>query len=288
MDHAVTNGLLGMAGACIAFLSAAGCGENDASGGAAGTSVSPTGTSRTDTSAVVGEKLDAGYAKLDDGRAASGEEAGVLSSSRDGSASAPPEGGRPGCEGHEVELENGAVTGLTECLESGLVIRSGGSECVNDVPEFDLGQIPSRWLEELDDSFIRCESNADCNEQARGYCALVTTSQVPLTACRYACDTDADCGDGAVCDCGEDVGVCVPAECAMAADCEEGPCIRFDESSLCYDGYIGGGVYYACQGVDDECAVDQDCGEGEVCSSGSLLGSPLGYRKCQEARLCGI
>lgn len=192
--------------------------------------------------------------------------------------------------GTEVVLENGSVSGLSECPTTGLVIRTTRSACTNDVPEFTLDQYPSALLDELEpyDSFIKCESNADCDAKPRGYCAQDEASQLPATSCRYACETDDDCGAGEVCDCRADVGVCVKAECFSNSDCEDGPCIRFAESSLCHDGYIGGGVYYACDDSEAECALDSDCDEAQVCSSRSVDGDRLEHRQCQESRLCGI
>jgi hypothetical protein len=146
----------------------------------------------------------------------------------------------------------------------------------------------SNWSQEVLDSTMKCDSNSDCAEKSHGYCEWVN-SQVPMTRCNYGCETNADCGPHAVCDCGSEVGRCVSATCKDAEDCGGEPCVRFDEPSICADGYLGAGVYYDCMGSDDECNVSSDCADGEVCSAyDSSKGSSTFSRRCQKRGLCGI
>lgn len=162
-----------------------------------------------------------------------------------------------------------------------------GSTCVNSPTE----RIPldlTTWSQDVLESTMICDSNSDCTERAHGYCEWLVPSHVPATRCNYGCETDADCGPHAVCDCGSAVGRCVTATCTSSADCGGDPCVRFDEPSVCVDGYRGAGVYYDCMSPDDECNLSSECAEDEVCSAYDKTNEKTFSRRCQMQLLCGF
>jgi hypothetical protein len=108
-----------------------------------------------------------------------------------------------------------------------------------------------------------CQYDADCTELPNGYCASGGNEfggdQAPGTYCYYGCTTDAECGTGMICVCGDPIGHCAQATCASDADCAPGfHCADYDASGGCD---IQG---FACQKPADSCMVDVDCG-GELC-----------------------
>ncbi len=86
------------------------------------------------------------------------------------------------------------------------------------------------------------------------------------------CRTDADCGAGRLCHCGDPIGQCVKASCRTDADCASGYlCASY---SMCEG---GGEIGFACQTPADYCTSDSDCdfgGFGGFCDY-------FGYRICQ-------
>jgi hypothetical protein len=72
--------------------------------------------------------------------------------------------------------------------------------------------------------------------------------------CATGCRTDADCGVGQLCYCGDPIGQCVQASCRTDSDCGSGyHCISY---STCAG---GGEIGFACQTATDFCANDSDC-----------------------------
>jgi hypothetical protein len=167
-----------------------------------------------------------------------------------------------------------------------LPARTEPTLCMNRPPEF-VARDLSNWSDEILESLIECDSNDDCREQANGYCTWNVFSQVPATHCTYGCETDQDCHDDEVCDCGPDVGTCVPAACTGPADCGGNPCVRFDDPGVCIDGQFGPGVYYDCMSSDDECSLPSDCSADQTCSAYDDA-ELTSERRCQTRRLCGI
>lgn len=103
-----------------------------------------------------------------------------------------------------------------------------------------------------------CTSDADCTAQPNGYCA-VPPGEVysPFTQCNYGCLTDAECGAGSICVCGDPVGHCVQATCTSDADCATGfLCATYQEYPYC------GPIVFACQSPYDQCMGDGDCASG--------------------------
>jgi hypothetical protein len=88
-----------------------------------------------------------------------------------------------------------------------------------------------------------------------------------------ACSTDADCGSGALCECGIDAleepygggrfpNTCLPSNCQTDADCGAGGYCSPSFDAMCgpFDGVVG---YYCHRAADqctkDECTNDADC-----------------------------
>src|SRR5690606_2349594 len=69
-------------------------------------------------------------------------------------------------------------------------------------------------------------SHEDCTEGV-GICTGSGSYESPC-ACRYSCETDADCSGNSICMCALDIefggsmGRCIPADCSTNADCEDG------------------------------------------------------------------
>lgn len=135
----------------------------------------------------------------------------------------------------------------------------------------------------IDDPNIggECSSKADCTAQEHGYCGIVG-GQIYQTVCKYGCEVDDDCGAEALCECGADVGTCVPATCRTSDDCGGGRCLRIVEQDACSDGF-GPRTFYKCESSADTCITDKDCTDPQVC-----LSNPDGTRSCRERQLCGI
>jgi hypothetical protein len=111
-----------------------------------------------------------------------------------------------------------------------------------------------------------CREDTDCTDLRNGYCELTMPDgwdgSTSFTECRYACSTDADCGGGTLCECGDPGGQCLTARCFEDAECGAGRrCAPYDATPGCeFESRI-----WECQRLDDECSVDAHCGDGEVC-----------------------
>jgi Cys-rich repeat protein len=117
---------------------------------------------------------------------------------------------------------------------------------------------------------VNCTSDADCPAGTsaafpNGYCAEAHHLS-GLCGCFTACREDADCGPGAICECGNYLGQCVPARCATNADCGAGfACIATAQ------GVTGGAcnqtsnaqsppiTLFVCQTAGDGCRSKADC-----------------------------
>ncbi len=105
-----------------------------------------------------------------------------------------------------------------------------------------------------------CQTDADCTEKPNGYCDVGYAVGDPVAYCAYGCLADADCGVGAICQCGEPVGRCAQASCESDADCDSGfRCQSYDHSVGC------GLPAFACQTPEDTCGSDADCGQDHLC-----------------------
>lgn len=143
----------------------------------------------------------------------------------------------------------------------------------------------SAYVESTNTSFsYSCDEDSDCTEMAHGYCEYNHTQssgEYYYSSCRYGCQTDDECGDGYVCECGQPVGSCVSASCKSGADCApDQACARWEF----YDG-CGSSTGYVCTTPDSECLLEADCEakgfEGCSGSSGKLL---CDSQNCVEGR----
>ncbi|MDX2054693.1 MAG: ferritin-like domain-containing protein [Polyangiaceae bacterium] len=140
-------------------------------------------------------------------------------------------------------------------------------------------------------SRFACSEDADCTASPIGYCQYSPAREDgPLggapssSTCNYGCATDADCDVGSICECGIDMGRCVPSTCRTDADCADG--------SLCAGGIENGGdptgcsfetryQPFSCQLPGDECFTNAQCPWGESCIHGEV------NRTCVRLPLCG-
>jgi hypothetical protein len=113
-----------------------------------------------------------------------------------------------------------------------------------------------------------CQTDADCTA-ANQYCQY-SVGQVIGSWCTTGCLTNADCGEGSICQCGDPMGSCVPASCQSDADCPgEARCASFATNDGC-----GPWTRFSCQTVQDECASNLDCPAGDECDGSG------GFRQC--------
>ncbi len=154
------------------------------------------------------------------------------------------------CSDSQPVMANGEETGYALCAE-GQRHRPEAVTCASSLPRTDSCS--------SDTGADNCSTDADCGDRPNGYCANM--GQVGTCSCYYGCVTDADCDDGYICMCGEPVGHCVPATCKTDGDCEgDLMCVAYTSEPGC------GGVQFACQTEDDECASDADCSGNAQCT----------------------
>ena len=168
-------------------------------------------------------------------------------------------GGAPGarCENPVPILVDGKDTGFDQC-DGGQIARRAALEC------------PESWPDD----------NTCCGVCPEGQ--LCSDSGEIACQCVDACATDADCGPGSVCMCGDPAGVCVPAGCQTAADCGSGQeCTSWDPTLGCL--YLE----FACTTPSDQCGGDADCppeasfcavaldGHRECVPGGCAIGRPF-------------
>ncbi|MEY2936061.1 MAG: hypothetical protein RL033_6810 [Pseudomonadota bacterium] len=131
----------------------------------------------------------------------------------------------------------------------------------------------------------QCLADSECTEKPLGFCGVVPSPEFVNTyACQYGCIADADCGPGFLCQCGDPVGTCQPANCQTDADCGDGLlCARGtrNTASSCYLSYE-----FFCETPQDECRLDTDCPETPFGSSCAITD---GARVCaaNDGLICG-
>lgn len=167
-----------------------------------------------------------------------------------------------GCPNATAISIQGKDTGLIEC-GNGLKHRTAKMDCA------DLRTSAPKTLPADCD----CLMDSQCNDSALGVCGPSGTTGTAC-GCWYGCTTDADCGGGEICLCGDPVGQCVPATCATDADCDGGLCsVRETSGSTTY--------WYAAEcETDDECDAEGafGCPAGQVCTSNETSGR----KECSE------
>jgi hypothetical protein len=137
----------------------------------------------------------------------------------------------------------GEPTGYVECDGSSLH-RTAQVECPSTKSETACT---------FETELSNCTYDSDCTASPNGYCSIWGC------ICHYGCAKDSDCGEGAICLCGDPVGRCAPATCVTDDDCE-GLCLSYHREPIgCTD------PAFACQDLADVCASDADCGPG-ACS----------------------
>jgi hypothetical protein len=157
------------------------------------------------------------------------------------------------CEDPQPILAQGQDSGFDMC-KGGFRRRREPVTCPNALPRAAMCMSTTPETN-------ACSTDADCTEKPNGFCQNFGFADGPAgCTCDYGCVTDADCGAGSVCMCGDPVGHCVTASCSSTADCEGGSCSEYITLPGC------GGAAFACQTPDDECASDADCAENQQCT----------------------
>jgi hypothetical protein len=224
-----------------------------------------------------------------------------------GAGASPGLGGTPGASlggSASTPVAQGGAAGTAAVMTANLVCRSSTSQsggwdlcsdgvlqrkqagtCASELPRPQPID-PARYADALEayrlraeageaDVILECQQDSDCTAAPNGYCVVVEFS---LPTCRYGCVRDADCGQDAVCVCGDPVGECSSASCRSDSDCAAGLGCTMYESAQC-----GGGYPLSCQTRADECRSDGDCSPGFVCHR-----EPDGRRGCGPIQSCPI
>ncbi|MFT3768917.1 MAG: ferritin-like domain-containing protein [Minicystis sp.] len=160
---------------------------------------------------------------------------------------------KPPCKDPEPVLIDGKPTGYVDCAGN-WTHRESITTCPSKLPTTATCQ-----QQGAGGGSGACATDADCTAQPNGHCELVGGPFASCT-CTYGCTTDADCGQGRICVCGDPIGTCVHAECQSDADCGNGLCATYTENPGC------GGIAYACQSAEDECTSDSTCLGGKMCT----------------------
>lgn len=219
-----------------------------------------------------GPSLSATFALLFGLFAAScGDGAGGGSNSNGGQAGATSTAGAGGttatitrtCEDPMPLLqEDGSESGFVRCKD-GSLNHDKVIETCQPVPSQDQCDPNAGYVGS-------CKTSADCTEHAVGYCFVnfPIPSGMPYCACRYQCQTDADCAPGQICACGSDGDwpTCIDVgNCKESADCPSGECGVSYYSDGC-----GGGSKLECRTDSDQCRVVADCNTDNVSCSKSF------------------
>jgi hypothetical protein len=141
--------------------------------------------------------------------------------------------------------------GFIRC--DGFTHRQEAGTCASLVPR--PGEVPDH----SSSMTSQCKFDADCQERPYGWCSNIT--QTGDSFCEYGCVKDSDCADNLLCECGEPVGRCRPADCKSNADCQGNfLCKAYDSTGGCDL------TRYTCQSAADTCGSDLDCArETERC-----------------------
>jgi hypothetical protein len=171
-------------------------------------------------------------------------------------------------------LVQGTDTGFVQC-DSGFVHRAVVHACPSSLPRAGVCGQPSPFPGP-DGGPAGCTTDSACTAQPNGFCSQFDpTGGFPVGGCTcyYGCKTDADCGAGQMCLCGDPVGVCVPASCKSDADC--GPGLLCTMSAPL--GTCPSAPPFACQSPADSCGGSKDCPQT---SGASVCGYANGLHQC--------
>ena len=174
------------------------------------------------------------------------------------------------CLSPEPVLQAGTTldSGFARC-EDGFIVRVASAECVDPRGKGEC----TAYIEGA------CDDDSNCSEQPYGTCNQAGQS----CACRYGCQSDADCQPDQACVCAGVVSGssrCVSAECLSAEDCTGGTCGLSVFRSACNlvapalrcwsDGA-------ACR-VDSDCPLSQDLSERFKTACHATLGEWACYQ----------
>ena len=105
----------------------------------------------------------------------------------------------------------------------------------------------------LSDAGADCHKDSDCVDKPHGHCEQWASLIGSGTRCEYGCVTDAECGAGQICLCGNPTGRCVAATgCTVDSDCG-GVSSASGTTNPCDK------TRFACQTPADACGGDLDC-----------------------------
>jgi hypothetical protein len=153
----------------------------------------------------------------------------------------------------------------------GLVHRTAPGTCDSKLPR-------AGSIDPIDAQLDECTKDTECTAKPNGYCTpwhQGLSNVKNHNFCAYGCLTDADCGQGAACQCGTEFGTCTSATtCKSDQDCQGGLCAQFDPCPgvPSYD--------FACQTSADQCQTDTECRERD---SGKQFCTVVGndrHREC--------
>ena len=157
------------------------------------------------------------------------------------------------CKNPHPVTVSGVDTGYDHC-EGSFVRRRQVVDCQSLLPR-------SAACTGADAGTSGCTTDSDCTAQKNGYCSPSQPGGAVGCYCRYGCRTDADCGSGHICVCGDPVGYCAQSSCTSDASCSgDYQCTSYVTDPGC------GGTAFACQAAADTCASDSDCQAGYQCS----------------------
>ncbi|MEI9953655.1 MAG: ferritin-like domain-containing protein [Pseudomonadota bacterium] len=241
-----------------ALLSALGATQLVACGGSAALTTGSGGGSG-DTSSAGASGSSAAGSNAAGSSAAGSSAAGSSAAGSSAAGSAPGGAGPVGVAGSAGAGNNKYPCANPRDLGNGLIQCDGFNHrqepgmCASLVPR------PEAVPDHSPDMMSQCKFDADCKEHPYGWCSNI--SQGNESFCAYGCVKDSDCADDLLCECGEPVGRCVPADCKSNADCQGGfLCKAYDSSGGC------GLTRYTCQSASDTCGSDLDCaGPTEQC-----------------------
>jgi len=194
-----------------------------------------------------------------------------------GGSSGGPAGGSGGdvttnaCSNPQPILVNGSDTGFVSC-DNGLKHRAKAVTCVSKLPR-------DAVCTDLNNpgGVDGCTKDADCTASPNGYCATNSGGQVPGCNCQYGCVSDANCGEGQICECGDPVGQCVPSNCKDDSACGANSLCATYTNNTCYQ------HSFACQTPEDSCLTDTECGAGSFCTLAATAS-----RQCQSRIQCAV
>lgn len=206
---------------------------------------------------------EGGSAGSGGGASGSGGGAGVGTSGSAGQSTVPFP-----CENPKPYPVAGQDVGYIECA-NGAIARREVKTCPSALPRAE-----SSCSSDISES---CSSDADCGTPY-GRCISMFSGQMggDTCFCVAGCVQDSDCHETQICECGEEIGTCVQADCSTSDDCEKGECAQ--DYYECSDDRTVGGTRFACQTMEDECFVDADCGDGDGSDECNVQG---------DARVCG-